>query len=117
MNTRQVECALELAKTLDFREAAERLYVSQPTLSYQVKALEDEIGFKIFERSGRGAALTPAGEQFCVTLRSVQEELEEAVEQGQNFSARFADDIRVCLPVRSAPRCLPAVMSRMRAPP
>ena len=69
MNTKQINAVLELAQTLNFNKAAENLCVSQPTLSYEIKSFEDEIGFRIFHRSGKGATLTPAGSQFCAALR------------------------------------------------
>ena len=64
MTTKQIDYCIELAHTLNFSRAAENMFVSQPTLTYQVKLLEDEIGFQVFERSGKGASLTPAGAQF-----------------------------------------------------
>lgn len=107
MTTKQIEYILELSKTLNFNKAAENLFTSQPTLTYQIKAAEDEIGFRIFDRSGKGASLTPAGIQFCITLRTIHAELKKAIEQGQNFSARYQDDISICLPIRSALYYLP----------
>ena len=64
MTTKQIDYCIELAHTLSFSRAAENTFVSQPTFSYQLKLLEDEVGFKIFERNGKGATLTPAGAQF-----------------------------------------------------
>ena len=61
MHTKQIEYILELAETLNFNKAAENLYISQPTMTYQIRSAEEELGFKIFERSGKGATLTPAG--------------------------------------------------------
>ena len=72
MTTKQIDYCIELARTLNFSRAAENMFVSQPTLSYQVKMLEEEIGFAVFERSGKGAALTPAGAQFVATLASLR---------------------------------------------
>lgn len=54
MNTKQIDYCIELARTLNFSRAAEKLFVSQPTFSYQIRLLEEEIGFTIFERSGKG---------------------------------------------------------------
>ena len=51
MNTKQIDAILELSKTLNFNRAAEKLYVSQPTLSYEIKEAEREIGFAIFNLS------------------------------------------------------------------
>ena len=107
MNTKQMEYILELAQTKNFNRAAENLFISQPTLTYQIKTVEDELGFPLFERSGRGAMLTPAGAQFCTTLRNIRDELKRATEQGQNFSARYRMDISIGLPMRSAIYFLP----------
>ncbi|MCR5757857.1 MAG: LysR family transcriptional regulator [Selenomonas sp.] len=112
MNTKQMEYIIELAQTLNFNRAAENLYISQPTLTYQIKAVEGEIGFAIFERSGKGAMLTPAGAQFVSTLRTVYGQLKAAIEQGQNFSAKYAESIRMALPIRSAIYFLPQVMTQ-----
>lgn len=110
MTTKQVDYCIELAHTLNFSRAAENLFVSQPTFSYQIRLLEEEVGFAIFERSGRGAALTPAGAQFVAALAGLREELKRAVEQGQNFSARYRDSITVSLMVRQALYFLPEAM-------
>ena len=110
MTTKQIDYCIELAHTLNFSRAAENLFVSQPTFSYQIRLLEEEIGFAVFERSGRGAALTPAGAQFVSFLASMREELKRAVEQGQNFSARYRDSISVSMIVRQALYFLPEAM-------
>lgn len=115
MTTKQLAYTAELAKTLNFGRAAENLFISQPTLTYQIKALEDEIGFLIFERSGKGAALTPAGEQFCITAKNILAELHKAIENGQNFSARYKENINICMPVRSAVYFLPQVIKEYSA--
>lgn len=54
-----------VARTGSVRAAAERLHVSQPTVSAQVRALEDALGEKLFRRAGRGLALTEAGHRVC----------------------------------------------------
>ena len=113
MTTKQIDYCIELAHTLNFSRAAENLFVSQPTFSYQIRLLEEEIGFAVFERSGRGAALTPAGAQFVSFLATMREELKRAVEQGQNFSARYRDSISVSMIVRQALYFLPEAMRRM----
>ncbi len=110
MTTKQMDYCIELARTLNFSRAAENLFVSQPSFSYQIRLLEEEIGFPVFERSGRGAALTPAGTQFVSYLTGMRQELRRAVEQGQNFSARYHDSIRVSLMVRQALYFLPEAM-------
>ncbi len=111
MNTKQIDYVLEIAKTKNFNRAAENLFISQPALTYQIKLVEDEIGFRLFERSVRGAVLTPAGEQFCTTLRNIKTELKRAIEQGQNFSSRYQTNISIGLPMRSALYFLPKAIT------
>ena len=107
MTTKQIDYCIELSRTLNFSRAAENQFVSQPTLTYQIKLLEEEIGIAVFERSGKGASLTPAGSQFVGVLINIREELKKAVEQGQNFSARYKDSISISLMVRQALYFLP----------
>ncbi len=110
MTTKQIDYCIELSRTLNFSRAAENQFVSQPTFSYQIKLLEDEVGFTIFERSGKGASLTPAGAQFVSFLSGMREDLKRAVEQGQNFSAKYKDSISISLMVREALYFLPEAM-------
>ena len=110
MTTKQIDYCIELAHTLNFSRGADNMFVSQPTFSYQIRLLEEEVGFTIFERSGKGASLTPAGAQFVSFLTGMREDLKRAIEQGQNFSARFKDNISVCMMVRQALYFLPEAM-------
>ncbi len=110
MNTKQIDYCIELAHTLNFSRAADNMFVSQPTFSYQIRLLEEEIGFAIFERSGKGAALTPAGAQFVTFLTGMREDLKRAIEQGQNFSAKYKDSISITTMVHQAVYFLPEAM-------
>lgn len=110
MTTKQIDYCIELAHTLNFSRAADNMFVSQPTFSYQIRLWEDEVGFAIFERSGKGASLTPAGTQFVSFLTGMRQDLKRAVEQGQNFSAKYRDSISICMMVRQALYFLPEAM-------
>ena len=110
MTTKQIDYCIELAHTLNFSRAAENMFVSQPTFSYQIRLLEEEIGFTVFERSGKGAAVTPAGAQFVAFLAGMREDLKRAIEQGQNFSAKYKDSISISMMVRQAVYFLPEAM-------
>ena len=112
MTFKDIDYILELAQTQNFNRAAENLYTSQPTLSYHIKAAEEDLGFQIFTRSSRGAALTPAGAQFCDTLRGIRAEMKKAVEQAQNFSARYSENISVGSAWRAAIDRLPRVIQQ-----
>ena len=110
MNTKQIDYCIELSHTLNFSRAAENMFVSQPTFSYQIRLLEEEIGFTIFDRNGKGAALTPAGAQFVTYLSNMREEMKRAIEQGQNFSSKYQDNITISMMVRQAVCFLPEAM-------
>ena len=110
MTTKQIDYCIELAHTLNFSRGADNMFVSQPTFSYQIRLLEEEVGFTIFERSGKGASLTPAGAQFVSFLTGMRKDLKRAIEQGQNFSARYKDNISICMMVRQALYFLPEAM-------
>lgn len=114
MNQKQIECAVTLSHMLNFRRAAENLFISQPSLSYQIHSLEEEIGFEIFNRSGRSVSLTPAGAQFCRDLVRIAEELRRAVENGKNYSSRYKKSLNAALPLRSAVHFLPEIMIQFR---
>lgn len=64
MNTMQLSCFVEVAAQLSFSKAAEALHVSQPTVSHQIKALEDELGCALLVRSTRSVRLTDDGFAF-----------------------------------------------------
>lgn len=64
MNTFQLACFLSVATTLNFARAAEQMNVSQPTITHQIKSLEDELNVKLFRRSTRTVEITADGESF-----------------------------------------------------
>jgi DNA-binding transcriptional LysR family regulator len=64
MNDRQLRYALTVWRERGFSRAAQRLNVSQPAVSEQVRLLEDELGFKLFRRTGRGVEASYAGRTF-----------------------------------------------------
>lgn len=71
MNTFQLECFLVVANTLSFARAAEQLKVSQPTITHQIKSLENELNVKLFNRSTRMVEITPEGQSFTVDAKSI----------------------------------------------
>ena len=64
MTILQLKYVITISKYSSMREAASRLYVSQPALSASIRELEEEIGFRIFERNNRGISLTQDGLEF-----------------------------------------------------
>lgn len=68
---------LMVAQEKNFSRAAEKLFITQPTLSQQVKKLEHELGFPIFQRSTKSVALTSYGELFVARAQKVIDEFED----------------------------------------
>ena len=64
MNTIQLECFLSVAEHLNFSRASEELKITQPAVSHQIRALEDELGVKLFSRTSKSVTLTEEGIMF-----------------------------------------------------
>ena len=79
MNLLQLRYFVELARTRHFTRAAERLCITQPSLSHAITQLEMELGVPLFERSGRNTALTRFGEQFLTCAQQTLSTLDEGV--------------------------------------
>lgn len=71
MNTFQLTCFLTVAETLNFAKAAERLNITQPAVTHQIRSLEDELNAKLFVRTTRRVELTPAGYLFLGDAKSM----------------------------------------------
>lgn len=78
MELRQLEYFIEVCNELHFTRAAEKLNIAQPTLSQQIKSLEDEVGIPLFDRIGRKIALTEAGKILLKHCQQVFFEIEQA---------------------------------------
>lgn len=71
MTLTQLTYALQLAKNLNFKRAAEQLSISQPALSIQIQKLEEEIGIKLFNRAGSPLEVTSDGELFLIRAQEI----------------------------------------------
>lgn len=81
MELRQLRYFVKVAETLNFSEAAKALYVTQSTLSQQVRQLEAELGTPLFERSSHHVALTEAGSVILANARQALREAEMCAER------------------------------------
>ncbi len=76
MTLNQLKYAIVVSESDSFNIAARKLYISQPSLSTSIHALEEEIGIQIFRRSQNGIAVTPDGKEFLGYARQVMEQYE-----------------------------------------
>jgi DNA-binding transcriptional LysR family regulator len=79
MELRQIRSFLSVAETLHFGRSAELIHLSQPALSLQIRALEEEVGVRLFERNRRKTTLTAAGSAFRDDAAAALSQLEQAI--------------------------------------
>ena len=95
MDTKQLSLAIRLAETLHFGKTAEIENIAQSGLSTQIAKLEDEIGFKIFNRTNRRVSLTKAGEEFIEKTRLILNDLNKNIQNSQNIAKQHKQTLRV----------------------
>ena len=85
MNTLQISYFMTVAEQRSFSKAAEMLYVSQPAVSTQITRLEEEWGFRLFNRRYREATLTPAGQNMYDLLSQVRRDFDHALARSRQM--------------------------------
>ncbi len=81
MTLQQIHYALEVASMGSMNKAAEKLYISQPTLTSAIKELESETGIQIFQRTSRGVIVTTDGSEFLASARQLYQQYEWLMDQ------------------------------------
>ena len=95
MELRQLKYFVMSAEYLNFSEAAKHLYITQSTLSQQIKQLEFDLGFPLFLRNSRHIVLTEAGEEFLPFARKTIREAEDGVQRLHDLQNVKAGTLRV----------------------
>jgi DNA-binding transcriptional LysR family regulator len=95
MNFSQIKCFLAAAECLSFTRAADRLYLSQPVLSRQIAAMEDELGIELFVREKKAVKLTHAGKVFAEGLSKLTGEYQSLVEKATAIHKGFAGNLNI----------------------
>jgi LysR family hydrogen peroxide-inducible transcriptional activator len=115
MNLRALQYFVKLADLRHFSKAAEACFVSQPTLSTQIKKLEEELGVQLVERSPKNIMLTPVGEEIADRARLVLSDIDQ-IRAVARRSGNPADGVlRLGLFPTLAPYFLPHVVPGIRA--
>ncbi len=112
MNSTQIACFLEVAKSLSFARAAQALYTSQPVISYQIKSLESELELRLFTRTNRNVALTAAGEYLYERLEPVSREIRKMVRAAQEIQRQQQQGLRILVRRLADYSCLTKAMRR-----
>jgi DNA-binding transcriptional LysR family regulator len=93
MELRHLRYFVAVAEELHFGHAAERLHMAQPPLSQQIRALEDELGVRLFARTSRSVRLTPAGTAYLKEARGVLEKVTAAGNLARRIHAGEAGEL------------------------
>jgi LysR family hydrogen peroxide-inducible transcriptional activator len=113
MTLRDLEYLVALAETRHFGRAAERCHVSQPTLSAQIRKLEDSLGVALVERRPRKVALTVAGEAVVERARRMLRDAEDIQALGRASQDPLAGQLRVGFIPTLGPYLLPRIAPRI----
>jgi LysR family transcriptional regulator, hydrogen peroxide-inducible genes activator len=111
MELQQLRYFCAIADTGSFSRAAQQTHVSQPSLSQQIRKLEDELGARLFDRLGRSVRLTEMGSAFLPRARGVLRELEAARNEVVERTASVAGTVCVGVIPTIAPYYLPPVLA------
>ena len=114
MNLKDLKYLVALADTGHFGKAAARTFVSQPTLSAQLKKLEEYLGVKLVERQPKNVQLTEVGKQIVVRARRMLDEGDEIIALARSNTDPFAGKLKMALIPTIGPYLLPRVMQKIR---
>jgi LysR family cyn operon transcriptional activator len=113
---RHLRYFVALAECLSFTRAAERVHVTQSTLSHQIKQLEDELGRELFERIGKRVVLTEAGETFLAHASKALLEVDHGLSELKRAADELSGEVHIgatgSFNVGFIPECLAIFLKR-----
>lgn len=115
ISARDIQAFLALAEVKNFTRAAARCHLSQPAFSALIKALEDHVGLKLFDRSTRHVLLTQEGERFWLSAQRIAEELEDCAKAMRDTAQLARGHVAVALLPSLAAGWLPGVLAQFLA--
>ena len=114
MDARQLEIFVKVAELGSFSKAAEALFLTQPTVSEHIRGLEEELGVRLLDRLGRGAAPTKAGQLLLGYARRILELHREARQALDQFQGRMSGELVVAASTIPGEYVLPALIGRFK---
>ncbi len=115
MEFRQLEIFRAIAHELHFGRAAEQLYLAQPTVSQQLRRLEEELGVRLVHRTSRSVSLTPAGTAFLASADRIFATVEHAVRVARQAAAGQQGTVRIAANYPASRLLLLPLLERLRA--
>lgn len=115
MDLRQLKYFVTVAEELSFVRAAQRLHMSQPPLSQQIKALEEELGVELLSRTRREVKLTEAGRVFLAEGRELLEKAQAVAHRTRQAAGGEHATLRVGMATSALFHVLPALLDRVKA--
>ena len=114
MNFRDLEYLIALEELKHFRKAADKCFVSQPTLSGQIKKLEEELDVQLMERSSRKVIFTPAGLDIVAKAKTILLEAKSLRELAKSHNEPMRGTLHIGLIPTVAPYLLPLIIPIMK---
>lgn len=112
MDLNIIKTFITAAEFNHFRKAAERLYISQPTVTVHIKQLEKELGVVLFERDGKKIKLTEAGRFYLQNAKRLIEVYDEGITDIQSFSQGYTTTLKMAISPLIADNVLPFVLKQ-----
>lgn len=114
LSMRDIDTTLVLGRTLNFRQAAGQLHLSQSALSTQIQRIEDALGVRLFDRTTRTVRLTAAGEVFLQQAATLQAAFRDAIAAVSGITSAEQGQVSVAALPSLAARLLPRVLMAYR---
>jgi len=114
MELRQIHSFLSIAETLHFGRSAELIHLSQPALSLQIRALEEEVGVRLFERNRRKTTLTAAGVAFRDDAARALSQLEQAIRRARLAASGKLGLLRIGFVSTAGSEIVPDIVRQFR---
>ncbi len=114
MTLTQLEYLVAVDNCRNFGQAAQKCFVTQPTLSMQIQKLEEELGIKIFDRSVKPVKPTEIGEQIVARARNILREAQNIKQTVYNQQNILEGEVRIGIIPTLAPYLLPPLFRRLR---
>ncbi len=114
MNIRDLKYFIAVAELQHFGKAADACCVSQPTLSMQLKKLEEELSVQLFERSNKQVMITPRGKELLVQARKILQEIETLKKIAEHAQDPMAGTFRLGIIPTLGPYLLPQILKDLQ---